>query len=236
MPPSKKPANPSIKPHRKAKPADMRTKQDRGLTEDQLDQLADKVREQNLKAVEKQKVRAKSVYNEIAYRVGNNKTAKDKPRTSKKLAFLITYGKCGNMAQACREVGISYCSLSTWRKKDIKFANAMQRALSVYVCRLEEEAHRRGVDGVDEPIFHKGVVVGFKTRYSDLLLIKLLEAYAPEKYRERSIDIDEETLDTIAQAIAPRIGAEVERARSETIDAGSRQAAPNLPAPDSTNR
>jgi hypothetical protein len=52
--------------------------------------------------------------------------------------------------------------------------------------RLEEEAWRRAVDGVDEPVgFYRGKPSAWVKRYSDTLLIFLLKALRPEKYRER---------------------------------------------------
>jgi hypothetical protein len=49
---------------------------------------------------------------------------------------------------------------------------------------MEQEADRRAIEGVDEPVFHKGTVVGHIRKYSDTLLIFRLKALAPAKYRE----------------------------------------------------
>jgi hypothetical protein len=49
---------------------------------------------------------------------------------------------------------------------------------------LESEARRRAVDGVDEPVFHKGRICGTVRKYSDALLMFLLRGNAPEKYKE----------------------------------------------------
>jgi hypothetical protein len=52
--------------------------------------------------------------------------------------------------------------------------------------RLEEEAWRRAVDGVEEPVgFYRGEPGAYVRRYSDTLLIFLLKGLRPEKYRER---------------------------------------------------
>lgn len=52
------------------------------------------------------------------------------------------------------------------------------------VVSLEAEARRRAMDGVDEPVYHKGEVVGHVRKYSDTLLIFLLKAHRPHKYRD----------------------------------------------------
>jgi hypothetical protein len=48
------------------------------------------------------------------------------------------------------------------------------------------EARRRAIDGVEEPVFHRGKVVGHVNKFSDSLLTKLLEASDPERYGKRS--------------------------------------------------
>jgi hypothetical protein len=59
-------------------------------------------------------------------------------------------------------------------------------ALSLAAELLEEEADRRGRDGLDEPVFYRGQQCGTKRRYSDGLLLARLKAVRPEVYRERS--------------------------------------------------
>ena len=50
---------------------------------------------------------------------------------------------------------------------------------------LEREAWRRARDGTPEPVFQHGKEVGVIQRYSDQLLMFLLRARAPERYRDR---------------------------------------------------
>ena len=47
---------------------------------------------------------------------------------------------------------------------------------------MEQEAFRRALDGVEEPIFHRGVQVGSVTKYSDNLLQFLLRGRRPNVY------------------------------------------------------
>ncbi len=51
---------------------------------------------------------------------------------------------------------------------------------------LEDEAVRRAKDGVEEPVYQGGKLVGHVQKYSDTLLIFLLKGAKPEKFRERS--------------------------------------------------
>lgn len=55
---------------------------------------------------------------------------------------------------------------------------------------IEEEMVRRGVEGVDEPVFgrvekDKDGVVGHVRKYSDALIIRLAQARRPEKFKDR---------------------------------------------------
>ena len=51
----------------------------------------------------------------------------------------------------------------------------------------------RGVDGWEEPVFHKGVIIGYIKRYSDKCLELGLKASDPERYSDRkaaSVNLD----------------------------------------------
>lgn len=50
------------------------------------------------------------------------------------------------------------------------------------VDRLEDEATRRGVEGVEKPIYQQGALVGTVTEYSDTLLNLKLRGKRPEVY------------------------------------------------------
>ena len=46
------------------------------------------------------------------------------------------------------------------------------------------EARRRALTGVEEPVYYKGEAVDRTAKYSDTLLIFLLKAHRPEKFRD----------------------------------------------------
>ena len=64
------------------------------------------------------------------------------------------------------------------------FAAQWDEALEEGTDLLEAEARRRAVTGIDEPVYHKGEVVGSIKKYSDTLLIFLLKAHNPQKFRD----------------------------------------------------
>lgn len=77
-------------------------------------------------------------------------------------------------------------ALRTYRKRDPEFAEAWDLAMESAGDLLEAEAVRRGVEGVREPIYYRGEIVGFKLVYSDALLQTLLKGARPDKYARDS--------------------------------------------------
>jgi len=104
----------------------------------------------------------------------------------KKEGFLAVLAQGCNVGRACSAVQIDRTTAYVWRDRDADFAAAWDKALRIGVSALEDEAHRRAFDGVDEPVFHKGDVCGAVRKYSDTLAIFLLKAHNPDKYRENA--------------------------------------------------
>ena len=70
------------------------------------------------------------------------------------------------------------------RRHSEDFAAQWREALGEGSDLLEAEARRRAVTGIDKPVFYKGKVVGSITKYSDRLLMFLLKAHRPQKFRD----------------------------------------------------
>jgi hypothetical protein len=104
---------------------------------------------------------------------------------AKQRAFLAVYSEAGNISQAAELANVNRCMHYTWMGKSEKYREAFQGAMEMAADRLEQEARRRAVNGVSEPVFYKGEQCGTIQRYSDTLLIFLLKGIRPEKYRER---------------------------------------------------
>lgn len=106
-----------------------------------------------------------------------------------KKAFLDRFRVHGNVSRACRETGINRADVYRWKEHDNEFMLGWNVAEVEATERLEEAAYERAVNGVTQetPLYYRGKVVDtvVKTEYSDTLLIFLLKARSPEKYRER---------------------------------------------------
>jgi hypothetical protein len=109
----------------------------------------------------------------------------------KKRAFLEAFSQCGTITHAAEAAGIDDSTYYTWATEgyaqyDPEFVKAMEKARKAATENLIKEARRRAVEGVQEPVFHKGEVVGYKRRYSDNLLMFLIKGEEPEKYADYS--------------------------------------------------
>lgn len=99
--------------------------------------------------------------------------------------FLQVLGESCNISEACRSAGIGRTMAYAWRADDPDFAAEWAIAEQKAFDRLEKEAWRRGVDGVDKPVVHKGEITDTYKEYSDRMLELLLKAHRPEKFKDR---------------------------------------------------
>jgi len=100
--------------------------------------------------------------------------------------FLRHLAQGWSVELAAQGAGLGYGTVYEHRARDAAFAAAWDQAIERGTDRLEDEARRRAVDGVEEPIIHNGKIVGSRLRYSDVLLITLLNARRPEKFKYRT--------------------------------------------------
>jgi AcrR family transcriptional regulator len=100
--------------------------------------------------------------------------------------FLSELRQGASIARAAAAVGVSRSTVYEYRSTDEAFATEWDQAVEDGTDTIEDEAYRRAVEGVDEPVFYKGDEVGHVRKYSDTLLIVLLKARRPEKYLDRS--------------------------------------------------
>jgi len=103
--------------------------------------------------------------------------------------FLEALADTGSVTTAVAIAGTSRTRVYELRKADPAFASAWQDAEEIAADRLEDEARRRAVEGVPEPLVSAGKLVRddngqpiMVPRYSDTLLLALLRAR-----RQRSV-------------------------------------------------
>ena len=104
--------------------------------------------------------------------------------------FIEAFRNTGNARAACEAANISYDTAFGARQRSAEFRQQWEVARDEACDVMEAEAWRRAVLGTEKPVYHQGEVVGAVKEYSDVLLIFLLKANRPQKYRERvSVDV-----------------------------------------------
>ena len=106
------------------------------------------------------------------------------PKRDWKPAFIEVLRTTGNVTLAAQHAGQSRNQVHDVRQRSKRFAAQWDNALEEATDLLEAEARRRAFTGIDKPVFYKGKVVGSTKKYSGPLLMFLLEAHRPEKFRD----------------------------------------------------
>lgn len=91
-----------------------------------------------------------------------------------------------SITAACALADVGRSTFYQWRASDAEFNEAVNEAIEAGTDRLEDEAFRRAHDGSKRPIYQGGKRVGIELVYSDTLLMLLLKARRPNKFRERT--------------------------------------------------
>lgn len=91
----------------------------------------------------------------------------------------------GNVTRASKAISSAHSTVYEWKADDPVFAAAWADAIAQYTKVLEAEADRRAKEGVEEPVFYQGQVVGYVKKYSDILLMFRLKKLDPDGYKER---------------------------------------------------
>lgn len=99
--------------------------------------------------------------------------------------FLASLSLSPNVAEACREAGITRKTAYDLRKADPSFAEAWDLALDESTDDLVGECYRRARCGVEEPVHYKGERVDTIRKYSDTLAMFLLKAHRRHVYGDK---------------------------------------------------
>lgn len=97
-------------------------------------------------------------------------------------AFFEAYVETCKIGEAAKMAGFTLRSVYNWRDKDPVFKERLEEADHEVKGKIEAEIFRRGVDGIDKPVFYQGKVVATVKEHSDRLLELLAYAHMPEKY------------------------------------------------------
>ena len=120
--------------------------------------------------------------------------------------FLKALADTGSVSAAVAVAGTSRSRVYELRKADPAFAADWDEAEEIAADRLEDEARRRAVEGVPEPLVSAGKIVRDDDghpiairRYSDALLLALLRSHRPPR-REKPLRFQLPVLQSAADA------------------------------------
>ncbi len=92
-------------------------------------------------------------------------------------------------------------------RSDEEWKERWEEAIKIGDDAIRDEIRRRAMNGVLEPVYHEGEVVGHKRKYSDILLMFLAKSRMPE-FRENNHEHNHTfNFEGIAERFAARIAA-----------------------------
>lgn len=98
--------------------------------------------------------------------------------------FIATLADTANATAAARAAGVGRRTAYDHREADPEFARRWDEAEAIGDDAVIAEVRRRGIEGVDEPVFYQGEECGKIRRYSDAMLSILARHAHGGKYRE----------------------------------------------------
>jgi hypothetical protein len=101
-------------------------------------------------------------------------------------AFLAALAEHGVINRACEAVGIDRQTVWIRRQKNPDFAAQCELAIEMSADKLEQEARRRALEGVEEPVYQGGQLVGTRLVYSDSLLALMLKGRRKKVFADRT--------------------------------------------------
>ena len=119
------------------------------------------------------------------------KPRKDGWTPQRQVEFIATLADTGCVESAAQAVSMSVSSCYRLRRapEAAAFAQAWDIALQHAAKRLLDQAFQRAINGTHEPVYDRmGNHVGHRMRHNDRLLMFLLRAFMPERFRHANRD------------------------------------------------
>ena len=109
-----------------------------------------------------------------------------RPHTNTLESFCLHLSRTGSITYAAARAGLDRRRLYRLKAEDEEFAAQWDEALQLGVERLQDDAMRRALDGVERPVWRGGKRVGSIRQHDNRLMQFLLRAHRPETYGDKS--------------------------------------------------
>ncbi|HEX7906241.1 MAG TPA: hypothetical protein VF487_20345 [Chitinophagaceae bacterium] len=120
--------------------------------------------------------------------MAHHKRQDNRTKEQQQTDFLLSFEETANISISCKASAVPRRTIYNWINDDADFKKKFDKSALMCLGVLEDEAMRRAVSGVKKPVYQGGKLVGHVQEYSDTLLIVLLKARSPEKYKERFVN------------------------------------------------
>lgn len=101
--------------------------------------------------------------------------------------FLEGVARGWSVSRACRSANVPLDAPANLRRRDAGFADAWALAQDAGTDKFEDAATDRALNGTTKGVWHQGQLVGYEIRYSDRLLLSVLAARRPSKWRHHDV-------------------------------------------------
>ncbi len=147
---------------------------------------------------------------------------------SRQKAFIDLLAESSSPTRAARLVNMSVQSAYSLRRHPQagEFNAAWNAAVDCAIVRLKDVALQRAIEGELVPVFHKGLLVGYRRKFNDALLMFLLRQYGTDSNGKR---VTVNYVRTRAEAGAGGgVGGSAASAEASTVTVRTTQAAQSL--------
>ena len=100
--------------------------------------------------------------------------------------FLVLLKETCNVSKSAELAGFAAKTAYNHRDKDAEFREKWDAIEIEVKDKVEGEIWRRGVEGIDKPIFYQGKPVATVKEYSDRMLELLARGHMPERYGDKA--------------------------------------------------
>lgn len=100
--------------------------------------------------------------------------------------FLTHLSKTAHVTASAAAAGLDRAWIYGYKKQDPEFSAAWDEAIELGNEFLEDTAIKRATTGVERDVYYQGEVVGQESVFSDALLMFMLKARRPERFKERT--------------------------------------------------
>lgn len=115
--------------------------------------------------------------------------------------FLAAFSLIGSVGAASIDTGIPVATVESWESHDTHgFKKRLTDAKVLVLGQYDREIHRRGIEGIDHPVIHQGVITDHYKQYSDNLLMFRAKRLDPE-YRDNPPPVTDDSAKQALEAM-----------------------------------